>query len=291
LTLNISNVGSTAAKNVTMVMGGGTSSTSSGGTPQPSGVSGGSGEFSNFAPIESSNIQNLGDIKSGDAVTATQKLIVNVSTTPGAYSVKFSFLYKDKGNSDFEDDQVITLLVYRLPILDVNFYRTYDPFTVGVPGVLPIQIINLSRSGIVLGTMKVTAPSGTLTNDTMLVGSLDAGGYFPLDVNFTPDKPGPTEITITIHFTDDFNQAREITKTLSVDVADAPAMELTPGADTPGGKGGMDLTQPESFWTKVVRFVKGLFGLDSGTPQQTVPADLSTEQAPIQSVPVEAPKG
>jgi hypothetical protein len=291
LTLNISNVGSSAAKNVTMIMGGGSSTNPSSGTPQPNGVSGGSGEFSNFAPIESSNIQNLGDVKTGAGTNAVQKLIVNVSTTPGAYSVKFSFLYKDKDGNDFQDDQVITLLVYRLPIVDVNFYRTYDPFTVGLPGVLPIQIINLSRNSTVLGTMKVSAPSGELSNETMLVGSLDAGGYFPLDVNFTPDTAGTTEITVTIQYTDDFNQAREITKKLSIEVADAPQMDLTPGADMPGIKGGGGPVAEDTLWTKVVRFVKGLFGLDSGQPVQANPDSVSPETAPIQGAPIQGGKG
>lgn len=290
LALNISNVGSSTASNVTMVMGGGSGATSSNGTPQPGGVSGGSGEFTNFAPIESSNLQNLGNINSGSSANAVQKLIVNVSTTPGAYSVKFSFLYKDPNGADYQDDQVITLLVYRLPILDVNFYRTYDPFTVGVPGVLPIQIINLGRSSTVLGTMKVTAPSGTLSNDTMLVGSLDSGGYFPLDVNFTPDQPGTTEITVTIQYTDDFNQPREIVKKLSVEVADLPITDLTPETGLPGNPDGMEPPQSESLWSKVLRMVKGLFGLDSGAPQQVAPVGLPSETAPVHA-PIPYPGG
>ena len=62
LTINIQNMGNSTAKNVTMIVGGG-SSTSGGdaGTQQPGGVSGGSGEFTNFAPIGSSNVQSLGD--------------------------------------------------------------------------------------------------------------------------------------------------------------------------------------------------------------------------------------
>ncbi len=103
----------------------------------------------------------------------------------------------------WQDDQVITLLVYRLPILDVNFYRPPDMFTAGMPGVLPIQVVNLSRNSTILGSMKVITTAGALTNDTMLIGPLDAGGYFPLDVNFTPDAEGKAEIVVTIQYTDD----------------------------------------------------------------------------------------
>ena len=35
-----------------------------GGTPVPGGVSGGGGDFANFAPVGASNVQSLGDLKS-----------------------------------------------------------------------------------------------------------------------------------------------------------------------------------------------------------------------------------
>ena len=194
-----------------MVMGGGSSSSGSGdnGTSVPGGVSGSSGEFTNFAPIGSSNIQVLGNIGVSETKQAVQKLIVNVSINPGTYPVKFSFIYTDDNGKTWQDDQVITLLVYRLPILDVNFYRPPDILSVGMPGVLPIQVVNLSRSSTILGSMKVTTTFGELMNDTMLIGPLDAGGYFPLDVNFTPNAEGKAEIVVTIQYTDDFNQPRE----------------------------------------------------------------------------------
>jgi hypothetical protein len=274
LTLNIINVGSTNAKNITMIMGGGSASSSGGenGTAVPGGVSGSSGEFTNFAPIGSSNVQTLGNIPLSEQKQAIQNLIVNVSTNPGTYPVKFSFLYNDDSGKTWQDDQVITLLVYRLPILDVNFYRPPDPFSAGMPGVLPIQVVNLSRNSTILGSMKVTTAAGELTNDSMLVGPLDAGGYFPLDVNFTPTNEGQVEILVTVHYTDDFNQPREFISKFFVDVAPTFDMSGDPGMN--GGGGGFIEAQPETFWQKVVRFFKGLFGLDSGMPQPVDPMQL-----------------
>ena len=280
LTLNITNVGSTNAKNITMIMGGGSASSSSGenGTAVPGGVSGSSGEFTNFAPIGSSNVQTLGNIPVSDVKQANQNLIVNVSTNPGTYPVKFSFIYTDDIGKSWQDDQVITLLVYRLPILDVNFYRLPDPFTAGIPGILPIQVVNLSRNSTILGSMKVTTSAGELTNESMLIGPLDAGGYFPLDVNFTPNFEGPAEILVTVQYTDDFNQPREFTSKFFVDIAPAFDMGGDPGMN--GSGGGFIETQPETFWQKVVRFFKGLIGLDSGATQ---PVDqVQPEIPPVQ---------
>ena len=202
---------------------------------------------------------------------------------PGTYPVKFSFMYTDDNGKSWQDDQVITLLVYRLPILDVNFYRPPDLFSVGMPGVLPIQVVNLSRSSTILGSMKVTTAFGELMNDTMLIGPLDAGGYFPLDVNFTPNAEGKAEIVVTIQYTDDFNQPREMVSKFFVDVAPAADLGMTPGPDGVmgggGGGGPVDL-QPETFWQKVARFFKGLFGLDSGVkqPAETVPSEMPPVQ-------------
>jgi hypothetical protein len=226
----------------------------------------------------------LGNIGVANTKHAAQKLIVNVSTNPGTYPVKFSFIYTDENGKSWQDDQVITLLVYRLPILDVNFYRPPDLLSAGMPGVLPIQVVNLSRSSTILGSMKVTTTFGDLTNDTMLIGPLDAGGYFPLDVTFTPSTEGKAEIIVTIQYTDDFNQPRQLVSKFFVDVAPGADVGGTPGpggiSGGGGGGGGFTESQPETFWQKVVRFFKGLIGLDSGAnqPVETIPPEVPPVQ-------------
>lgn len=261
LSLDVKNVGMATARNITMVMGGGgpASTGNDNGTPAPGGVSGSSGEFTNFAPLGASNIQPLGNLDVGTSITASQQLIVNVTTNPGTYPVKFSYLYSDEHGNKYQDDQVITLLVYRLPLIEVNFYRPADTFMVGQPGMLPIQVVNLSRNSTILGNMMVTSNAGSMLNNSLLVGTLDAGGYYPMDVSFTPEFPGPAEILIQIQYTDDFNQPRQQEFKLSVDVTDAPIMEGPP-VDMPV------VDMPETFWQKVVRFVKGIIGLDSSKP-------------------------
>ena len=144
LTVTVQNMGNSTAKNVTMIVGGGSSTTGGEtGTQQPGGVSGGSGEFSNFAPIGSSNVQSLGDFSPGFGYIASQTLIVNVNTAPSAYPLKLSFVYINDQNQTFIDDQVITLLVYRLPILEISFYQQVSTFVVGQPSVLPVQVVKL----------------------------------------------------------------------------------------------------------------------------------------------------
>ncbi len=183
LQLTIQNMGNANAKNVTMIVGGGSTSSGGGGTPQPGGVSGGSGEFSNFAPVGSSNVQSLGDIASGSTLKAQQNLIVNVSTNPGAYPLKITLSYADEKNTVINDEQVITLLVYQLPVVELSFYQPVLSLTAGMPNPLPIQITNLGKKSAVLGSMKITTNNGSVENDSALVGNIEAGGFFYLRFN------------------------------------------------------------------------------------------------------------
>lgn len=287
LAMTVQNVGNVRAQRVTMIVGGGSSGTS-GGTPQPGGVSGGNGEFSNFAPVGASNVQSLGDLSAGGSIQASQNLIVNVSTNPGAYPMKVTFSYLNDKAEVINDEQVITLLVYSLPNVNVSFYRPPDPFFVGQPGALPIQVVNLGKRLAVLGNMKITAGNGTIENGTSLVGSLDAGGYFTLDSLLTPEQSGTLTLTIVIDYTDDFNQPRTLTRTLEIEVMEGVTEE--PGGPSIDGGAGPVVSE-ESTWQKIWRFILGLFGLDSSAPTNSNPGGGGGEPPLEQPVPAQPGTG
>ncbi len=287
LALNVQNMGSSSAKRVTMVVGGGGSSGGNSGTPEPGGISGTGGDFTNFAPIGSSNVQSLGDFSAGFNQTAYQPLIVNVNTNPGAYPLKISFVYIDEQNHVLVDDQVITLLVYRLPQVEINFYQQVAALFAGQPNTLPLQVVNLGKNSVVLGNMKINGTSGQFMNNSILVGALDPGGYFTLDATYIPDMPGTYELQVSIDYTNDFNQSQVISKTLSVDVMEQPIIE----PPTDGGQnGGIDVNppQPETFLQKIWRIILGLIGLDSGVPANQ-PTDLQPAQTVVPEKPIIVP--
>ncbi len=292
LILEVRNLGNSEAKAVTMVLGGsGASIDVSSGTPQPGGVSGGSSDLTNFAPFGTSNLFYLGDIPTGAVYKSTTQLIVNVTTNPGAYPLKISFVYTDGHSTRIVDDQIITLLVYSLPQVEVGYYRDPGVFLSGQPNQLPLQVTNLGRSTTVLGSLKVTDENADITNNVSLVGPLEPGGYFTMDAVVMPMQPGPLDLLVTINYTDSFNQPRTITQTLNIEVQDGgmgmgpgvegqdmiPGKEGYPGAvsgmeGAPGqGKDGMLVegmpAQPETFWQKALRFLKGLIGLNSAQEQ------------------------
>lgn len=298
LVMQVSNVGNATARRVTMIAGGAVLNITPDGEGQNNtpGYSAAGGEFTNFSPVGVSNVQSLGELAAGANLSATQPLIVNVSTNPGAYSFKISFVYLDQDGKQQIDDQVISLLVYSMPVVEINFYRDPGPLFSGQPNQLPIQIVNLGRKSFILGNLKVSAPQGEITNNTILVGTLEAGGYFTLDATWFPETPGALELTVSVDYTDDFNQPQTILRTIPVEILEG--MPIDPGMDPgmyPGSEGEPGLpveTQPETLWQKFVRFLKGLVGLDSQKPEPAMPPGDMPIEGPIKpgpSVPLPLP--
>lgn len=267
LTLDLHNLGATDARDVTMIVGGGGALPSTGNgdaTSSDGGIGGASGEFSTFAPIGSSNIQFLDDLAMGASRTVTQRLVVNVSADPGAYPLTVSFVYGDSAGETYTDEQVISLLVYTVPQIEASFYREPDPFMVGQPGLLPIQLTNLAREDIVLGNMEVTAEGGEVTNGTVLVGLIDADGFYTIDATLLPTEPGVLPVTVTLNYRDDFGEQQAISQTLTVVVEDVPPVE----EPSDGMPDEMSTSAPETTLQKIGRAIRGLLGLDSARREE-----------------------
>lgn len=299
LTLAVRNAGTEMARNVSLVYGGSTISTNPEGTPQAGGVSGGSGDVSVFAPIGKSNVVLLGDVAVGDNLSPEQEFVVNVTATPGAYPLKLSFVYTDAKGNRVIDDQVITLLVYSLPQLEITFYNSVEGmFYVGQMGSLPIQITNLSRKSVVLGNVVVTSENGEMSNNSVLVGTLDSGGYFTVDPMFTPYQEGATTINLEIRYTDDFNQLRTYNSQLQLEVMpEIPALEPYPLLDENGNpvldeNGNPVMVDPMNpnplpnepvkepgFFAKIWNAIKGFFGF--GTSSNSTDSSIYEESVPI----------
>jgi hypothetical protein len=283
LQLQVRNQGNANAERITLIVGGGTDSegvpppegTPGTGPSVPGGVSGGGGEFGNFAPVGSSNVRYLGGLEEGDTLEAEVQLIVNASTEPGAYPVIVSFVYNDVTGTSFVDEQVVTLLVYSHPQVEINFYTEPAPLFVGQPGPIPLQIINVGKSSTIFGNLSVSGEGAQFTNNNIFVGALEPGGFFPLDASVIPEQPGTLELIAQVSYTDDFNQQQVISRTLTMEVMEEIIEEppIDPGTGGPGDPG-MPPMEPEpgaeSWRQRVWRFVLGFIGLSSGPSQPDV---------------------
>ena len=260
LTIHVQNMGNADTQNVTMVLGGATLSES--GTPQPGGVSGGSADLSNFAPLGTSNLYSLGKIAAGQTIQQTIDLVVNVSTEPGAYPLNISFTYVNPSGNTTIDDQVITLLVYNLPNLTASYYQPVSEMYVGQPGILPIQITNVGKRTIVLSEMEIFPSSGSISNNKISVGTIDPGGYFTVDSEFIPDMPGEVTINLIIYYTDDFTNPS--TLTLSLPPLNVVEMNFLPEEGGMNGGGEFLPEQPAESSLTWWQILLGFLGLTSG---------------------------
>jgi hypothetical protein len=212
-------------------------------------------EFANFAPQNSSNLQFVGDLPPGAVKSITQTLVVSGAAKAGVYSLKFTITYTDEHGQSYTEDQVITLSVQSPPRLEVSFSEEPEPFTAGEANALPLQVINRGLTAVTLGNMKVTAEGATLKNNVALVGALDSGNYFTLDATLIPDQPGPLTLTITIDYTDAFNQPQTSTHTLEIEV-EGTGLEATPAAtENTGGQ-----TSSGGFWETLWAGILAFFG-------------------------------
>lgn len=314
LKLHVGNVGQANASNVSLIYGGGTLQTSEvQGTPQPGGVSGSGADTTNFSPLGSSNIVLLGDMPMAGTKETLQDFIVNVSTTPGTYPLKVSFVYTDPKGNRLSDDQSITLLVYALPQLEIGFYRDPGPLSAGQMSSLPIQVTNLARKSVVLGNITVKATDGNVENNTVLVGTLDPGGYFTLDANYTPATAGEHKLLYEIRYTDDFNQLRTFNAEETIKVEEGgpassgempvlgpdgkpiigpdgkPVMQpgIDPNTGMPTGDTGMNMSPEgpeteEGFLAKLWTSIKAFFGIGKGeTPAPAGPEGPGPSDMPM----------
>ncbi|MEK6587237.1 MAG: hypothetical protein AABY97_00145, partial [Chloroflexota bacterium] len=284
LAVRVANVGGSEARSVTLIIGGGTVASGPSGTPGAAagGVSG-TGGLEHFAPLGESNVAYLGDLAPGAHLTSIHALIVNSTTALGAYPLRISLIYSDTGAKLYTDDQTITLLVYSPPILEIGFYQPPDPLFLGQPGSLPIQVLNLDRKAAILSRVRVASDGAEILNSELPIGYLDTGLSFTIDSQAIPFQAGPLEIVVSVDYIGDFNEPQVIQQTLTLDV-----LEAEPIPEFPGGEGGPavgpKLAQPETFWDKLLRFLRGLLGLDSA-PAETTPVEGIPTEEPIQIIP------
>jgi hypothetical protein len=243
LSLALQNVGAAPAKGVSVTFNGQTGATAG-------------SEFGNFSPNNASNLQFAGDMQTNGTNSITQPLFVNGAAKGGAYSLKFTVSYTDELGESYTEEQIISVAVNAPPQLEVGFAEEPEPFLVGEPSALSLQLINRGLTAVTLGNMTVTAEGADLSNNILLVGNLDSGNYFSLDATIIPQQPGPLTLTITVDYTDAFNQPQQITKTMQLTIEGDLQPTPAPGAETEDPSQSSD-----NFWDNLWAALRGFFGV------------------------------
>ena len=125
------------------------------------------------------------------------------------------------------------------------------------PFKLSIEVFNTSNARFNVPELEVLSEKLEFQEEnSTYVGDLDAGGSWNLDTMALATESGPVDVIVNVYYVDDLNQTQVISQTLSFEVQAMPdsSDSAFPSAD--------DITPPtETFWNKVLRAVKGFFGL------------------------------
>ncbi len=242
LTYSLSNVGGGDARRLTAALGG-----ENGAALKP------------FAPVNSGNVQFVQMLASGKSVDVVQQLVAEASADSGTFNLPVALAYEDTRDQRRTEQQVMSLLIRRTPLLRVGFNPAVSAAIAGQPLQLPVEVVNIGRKLVNVNVVEVTSAGMEVQNGSLYVGALDAGASSSVPAQGIPQKAGPAELRVIVNYVDELSQPQQYIAILQVDVQDAP-LAPGPGETPPGESPGNPLRDDRPL---VVRILSALFGLGS----------------------------
>jgi hypothetical protein len=241
LTLHLTNVGGGEAQRLILTLGG----------------PGETSDLGPFAPLQSSNVKFIPRLATGATTAVVQRLAVDGSTESGSYSLPVALAFDDARGTRHTDSQLISLVVRQRPHLQARFYRPVPTTTVGMPFPLPVEVTNIGRTMVNVSTLELTSEQLEIQEGSLYVGPLDGGTSASLEATAIGREGGTAEVTVNVHYLDDFNHPQVVTKTLAVDVEE-------PLAPTPMAEGEIPQEKEKGGLLRIIgRILRGLLGLGS----------------------------
>jgi len=240
LKMKITNVGQSDARQVLLTLGG----------------EGGAG-LTPFAILSSGNIQYVPVLHAGDTVEVEQRLILDGSADAGVFPLSVTLAYDGPDAARLTGSQVLNLITSRRPQLRIDFYRPLEPAKVGQPAELPIELINIGRSSVNISTVVISGDHLEIAEGSFFIGALDGGTSGTIDTTVTPLQSGVLPVNLTINYLDDFNQPQVVKETLTFEVEEEAVISSSEAGETSSEEGN------DSFWERLLRIIRGLFGLGS----------------------------
>jgi hypothetical protein len=241
LTYSLSNVGGGEARRLIASLGG-----ENGANLKP------------FAPLNSGNVKFVPALKAGETIDVVQQLVTDAASDSGAFNLPVALTYDDVRDQRRTDQQIMSLVVRRVPLLRVSFNPPVIGAVVGQPFQLPVEVVNIGRKLVNANVVEVSSPQMAVQNGSLYVGALDAGASTPIQAVGIPAQAGSAEVQVAINYIDELNQPQRLVTRLSVDVQEAPP--APPPGETPQG-GSRNPLQDER--PLLVRLLNALFGLGS----------------------------
>ncbi|MGB7537306.1 MAG: hypothetical protein WBM17_02090 [Anaerolineales bacterium] len=231
LTARISNISTGAAEQVLIRLGGEDG-------PKP------------FATVGAGNVSHIPRIPPHEKASVEFSLVVEGDTAAGLYPVPVTLTFRNMLGEEFSDTQTVYLKVQNKPALQAGLIGDLpSPLRTGEPFELPVEVINIGRQPVNISTIELTSGELTLTNASIYAGPLDESTSTSLVANAVAEKAGPAEVTLTVHYLDDFNQPQTWTHSFPLTVEESAVAASAP-ADT-----GDSPNFLESIWKAILAFL------------------------------------
>ncbi len=265
LTLEIENVGTSAADETLLTFG--TVDSAPPSTPDGSGGGRSTGGSDNFAPIGSGGSQYIGSIEIGATTRQiVQEFIVNGTINSGIYGLPITLNYiRRSDGAPTQDGLRASVVVVAPPALQVRLQSPLPPnVNGGEPLPLALEIVNTGEKRVNLLEAAVEAQNGMVVEGAKSpLNNLNNGEDTTVNAVVIPLESGALAVTFTIAYIDELRQQSSLRYTFQTEVAEPtpppeiPTEEppLTPIAPTP--------TPTLSQNDLLRRILLGLLGLGS----------------------------
>ncbi len=203
-----------------------------------------------FATVGTGNVGHIVRIPPHEKAKVEFSLVVEGDTAAGLYPVPVSLTFRNMLGEELSDTQTVYLKVQVKPALQAGLIGDLpSPIRTGEPFELPVEVINIGRQSVNVSTIEMSSAELTLTNASIYAGPLDASTSTSLVANAVADKAGPAEVTLTVHYLDDFNQPQTWTHTFPLTIEES-AVAAAPPAGT-----GESPNFFESLWKAILAFL------------------------------------
>lgn len=203
-----------------------------------------------FAIIGTGNVGHLPRIPARQTAEVTFSLAVDGDATAGLYPIPVSLSFRNVLGEELTDNQVVYLKVRTQPALQAGLIGELPaPLLAGQAFEFPVEVINIGRQPVNVNTIELTSDELTLTNGSIYAGPLDESTSTSLVASAVAEAAGPAEVTLTVHYLDEFNQPQTWTHTfsLTIEEASAPVLQTTGGEESPSFF--------ETLWKAILAFL------------------------------------
>lgn len=164
----------------------------------------------------------LGTLKSGDEVSITFDLAVDVLARPGVFNIPV----KITGEDNYSTDNVIGLVVAGTTDFDISYVETIGSFSLNVAN---IGISTASAVAVNIPRQKNFSVKG---NSNSVLGNLNPGDYTSAPFQLTHNTGAGDSLEIEIEYTDTSGQRHKLPGSLKVDLSGTSAQSASGAGST-----------------------------------------------------------